>query len=577
MINFLLRKKLVILVSLVIAFVVGLPHLATPLFLNDARSYSPFSLTTKSSQTEFEEMYAYGSEVQAILRGQFPLNDVHTYEYRNHASPSFGETLPSVLYAVLAVATGSIEKSFIIGDFIFPFLISFLLIEFLKKQTKNAALSILIAIGVIFFWDLIYYLPNVTRTISYLINLSPVNIGRTFNPQLPFLLLVLLLNFLFSCRKPKVFLSGITYGALFYSYIFYWETCTIFLVAWGGYCFLSNKKIAAALPIIKIILIGLVIAAPYLINSLHFSTSKLAEDFILRTTLPITSVIPDFFWRYFIFALSFILIPRKRNQLDWIIFVLMLSSVLMPPISNLLVGRDLETFHYIRRWFYPFSVIAVFLLLSAAVKIIKLPPLYNVKVVLFSISALLLCLVTVNQLNFSYTVKNDHQVSTDRRNIYQWIQNHTLPSSVFGSPEILEELALNSYTGRYIYLPPGDRTLVPTKQNIYRAIHLNKLVGMSSEVTAEVLKDQKKNFKGNERYSSHVLGFQLNTYPKKKIDTLAKDNCVPKARLDFVLISPQFPKNMLDVPYPVAYRSGDFVIYNVSNENTNHISYCSSL
>lgn len=577
MIKFLLGQKLFLLVSFLFASIVFLPHVVTPVFLPKGSSYSPFSLSTQSSQMEFEEMYAYASEAQAFVRERSPFGDVHTFEYRQSRSPSLGELFPSVVYGSLTLVTGSIESAFVIGDFIFPFLISLLLLRFTKMLVKNSYQSIFTTLLIIFFWSLIYYLPYPIQTLEYVFGWpipDTILVGRAFNPQIPFMLLLLFLN-LFFAKRPKLFWAGIAAGIMFYTYVFYWQMCLVFLGIWIVVLMCKRKQLSDILPVVKVLFIALLIALPYLVNSYLFAESVLATDFLLRTTLPLDGVIPGFFWRYLGILTLFALLLRKEKANAGIVICLLVSCLAAVAISSLLLQRDLENFHYIRRWFFPFSIVLLVQVANTFVTKPKIKAILasNNKPVLVTIFAVLLFVATLNQLRLAYALKDDKTISHSRDELYRWINKNTGTNDVVGSLDVVESLAVTSYTGRFIYLPPGDRTIVSTRENIERAFYLGRLSGVSEGQILAMLNNQDNNFPGNERFSSHVLGFRLTNYPKNLIKAISSEKCRPEAKIDYILVTPKI-KDFVKVSGTVAYRNSDYLVYNISNEKSNNIRRC---
>ena len=111
------NKLLLTFFILLVSLIYGLPHIIIGSKLG--ANYTPFSLSPKSP-TAADETYGYAGFANHIYKGNLLLKEAYVYEYRNYPTPLIADNVPALAYAFLAKLTGSLEKAYIVSDFIFP-------------------------------------------------------------------------------------------------------------------------------------------------------------------------------------------------------------------------------------------------------------------------------------------------------------------------------------------------------------------------------------------------------------------------------------------------------------------------
>lgn len=537
-------KKFILPTLIILTSIIyGLPHIL--LISKLGNSYTPFTLT--GSPIARDETYAYAPEVNYILKGHLFLKDAYVYEYSNYPTPFMGETAPSLVFALLSKLTGSIENAFIASDYIFPPIIFFLLYIVTNKLIKNRLYAVAVAFLTTIARDLIAVIPFPHETFQYLTFVEGQNyllyFSRAFHPQVTFIFFIIsFISFLNLIKYPAsrkyIIYSGILFGSLFYSYIFYWTYFAAFYFLIIVY-FLVQKEKEILKSLIIAGFIAFIIAVPYLYNIYSFYKLEIAADFVAKSSLdnvplPITLI------RYFLVAALLYLTTRKKDTKFKILVLFILAGVLITPISKMLIGQDLETFHYLRRALMPFATIGLFTSIYFILGGKK------IQINILSIIILIAFLgYGINvQVVASGKIQNSHIKDSNREEVFHWLSNNTQKESVVGSVNTDFESLIPVYTQNRVFFPPTDRTVTPTHEGVTRYAILSNLLNINSDW-------QKKNL---DKIISYLFIYQsydenrsLNISSSKRkeaeneIDLESQGSwkeSLKKYRLDYVVVTP---------------------------------------
>ena len=531
---------LIVLVSLIY----GLPHII--LFNKLGENYNPLVISDKSPIAR-DEAFAYAPFVNYILKGHLFLKDAYVAEYANLPTPYLGETAPSIVFAVLAKLTGSIEQAFIAGDFIFPPIIFLLLYKLSSLFINHKLFATSVAFLTVISRDFIAVIPYPHETFQYLTFAEGQNyllfFSRAFHPQLTFIFFIsAILLTIKLLKNPKSLLAilalGLVFGLLFYSYVFHW---TYFFLTFS-FIFLYNlikKNLPATRALFVSGAIALLIGSFYLYNAWQFSQLAQAFDFVAKTSLhslplPLTLV------RYLIITTIFLAIVKLKDHQSAVLFLALLSGVVISPLSKLVIGQDLETFHYLRRALMPLSTIALFIIIYYFLGRKRIF-VTTISIVLF-FTALLLGVRT--QLIATDKIQTVHVKDTQLETVFNWLGTNTPKDSVVGSLDTTFSSLLPTYTENYVYFPPTDRTVTLTYEGVERYAILSNILGIDTNW-------QKKNL---DNIISYLFVYQayndqnnldLNS-PKRRqaeiqIDFIAKSSLekeIKKYKLDYIVVTP---------------------------------------
>lgn len=541
-----MRFKLFLTICIItVAVIYGLPNIILNIKLEG--DYTPLTITGNSPIAR-DEAFAYAPFVNYIQTGHFFVRDVYVSEYSNAPTPFIGESLPSAVFAILSALSGSIEKAFIIGDFIFPPIIFFLTFSLASFFLKNKYYALSVAFFTVLARDFITVIPFPHATFQYLTVAEGQNyllyLSRAFHPQLTFIFfLAAFISFLKLSLDPSkkiwIIATGLFFGSLFYSYVFYWTYFSLFFLMVSVYSLITkNWKLLRSLFATGVIVFAL--SFYYLIIIYQFHNLDLYRDFVEKTSLD-TLPIPVTLLRYLCLAVTFFLISRKVKPGFYTIFIFILTGIIIGPFSKVLLGQDLETFHYIRRALQPFATIVFMIIIYDLTKRYK--NFIGVLSVLIFTTALFLGLRT--QIIASEKISQSHILDLDQREVFNWLRNNTSQDSVVGSVNTTFNSLIPVFSNNKTFFPPTDRTIMPSIEGVERYAILSNVLGIDKNW-------QKKNL---DNIVSYLFVYQsyddqnnldLNSLRRRQaeeqIESVSKKNLkweIDKYKLDYIVITPE--------------------------------------
>lgn len=565
-------RILICLAIFLVSLIYGLPNLLLTYKLGN--DYAPLVIT-KYSPIARDEAYAYAPQVKHILEGNLTVQDILVEEYKNYPTPFFGETLPAQIFALLATLTGSIPKAFVAADFIFPPIIFLLLFLLSRILIKDQLLALAAALVATISRDLIAVLPYPHETFLYLTNAEGRNyflhLARAFHPQLTFIFfLTAFLSLKNLIEKPGklvyILFMGISFGALFYSYLFYWT----YFVGFTGLVFLYlllKKEIIVLKNLMSASVIAAIIALPYFLNMFKFYQLDLASDFILKSSSPHVGI-PLTIFRYLVIAIAFLFLFKaqaKEKLPKMLIFLFLLSGVLLPVISNLVIGQNLETMHYVRRALMPIATVVL------TATIVKLIDKRETFVRITSILAIVGVLVFAakSQIIAANLVAKYHTIDQDQQFLFWWLNQNTKPNDVVGSLDTTFNQYLSLYTHNKLYFPPTDRTITPTEEGTIRYTTLANLLGIDSTWQKQNL-DNVLSYMFIYQAYTEGIGLDFNSpkryHAEELIDSSANGNWQKNLalyKLDYIVLIPnELPVSDPNLEFAKPIMSiGEYVVF----------------
>lgn len=516
------------------------------LFSKYGSNFTPFTL--KGSPIARDEAFAYAPEVRFVLNNKSLLKEVYVEEYKNSPTPFMGETAPSALFAILTWLTGSLEKSFIAADFIFPPIVFVVLFFIAKKFIKNYFFALSAAFVATISRDFIAVIPYPAEIIKYLTvqenQTYLLYFSRAFHPQVSLVFLLAPLLAVFALIKnPKdvknILVLGIFFGIVFYSYVFYWTLFCFFYAILGTYL-LWKKQYTVVKSLLVSSLVALPIAAAYLLNMYHFYQLDTINDFVTKSSLH-NMPAPLILIRYLVLGIILLTVAKKKDIDFTILITFLFAGILITPVSKFLIGQDLETLHYLRRALMPIATISLFIIV------------YNLlanKKALLTYSALLTLVVfsvygVKTQLTATDLIKPSHLRNLDLENTMAWLNKNAEKSAVIGSLDPNFSSLIPVYTNHKVFMPPTDRTVMPTYEGIERYKILSELLGIDNNAQKEELDNLVSYFFV---YQSYDQNRALNKdsprrqQAENQIEELSQNNAwidkLSKIKLDYVVVTP---------------------------------------
>jgi hypothetical protein len=457
------NRALVLVTTLVVSVLFGLPHLVIPALLGDNRVYTPFAVSGVSALT-YDETSSYAAYVNYTLRHAAPPYDTDVFEDENVPVPT--TLAPYVMLAGAAAVLGGVDRAFIYADFILPPLALLIVFALLYDITRRHLLALVGALTVL----LVSFGPrNLFSPLLQAFNydtsglIQPLEFSRSIHPEVSFTLLIASIWLLWLTLKRGKPLFAIAAGALgsllFYTYVYYWPVwiaaCLVLLLV------VPSRRRALLLTN----LVTWICSIPFWWTLLEASHYPGFQNVLARHTSEVGHVPPPAKVVYtFGATLLFLLCvavylrsgpaftgPRRR-------VVVFFSAIFLAAVAALnmeiLVGFNVESMlHFPNRLFQPFLTLAAFAL--------AIPPLVRLKhsqAALLVAGIGLLALGTARQLTMSASVADAHEYAPQHRLLFDWLNTHTsLDDVVLATAKDVNDL-IPVFTQDRVFVPNGERT-----------------------------------------------------------------------------------------------------------------------
>lgn len=520
------RKETIFLIffASVIVFLYAIFHLV--IIKKLSISSSPYYWVTPIVQEDY--IFHIWPGIREVFDGYFPRGDVDLIEYKNLFYTLQPQFTPLFFYPFLLLL-----KSFQliwVAEPIFYAIIFLLLYYLFNLLINNKKVAIFFS----FLYTTIRMLPYFLLPQSYdglktIIKLFlPVTLPGNrpllmseslMESHLPGALILLLfyiffLLFLKTEKRKFIFLAGIFYGLLFYTYTFYWINTTfalgifvifnlplkqiLFFLKEKEASYFNAEKRSFIYKLIKILLIGLLVGVPYWLNYLnlknlsHFTdiTQRLAGHETFGRHFDLS------FWPLYIWygVLIFLLFRwgKEEGKIHYAKFFI--SAIIANFISfNLqtILGFNLPASHWQFRTIT--TILAstqVVLLFWFLQKLIEKTP--WLKKIFFVTAIVIVLLVTsgaisaqINKADKSY-YQHFSQIDPNIMLGLDWLNKNTPKDAVIMSPSFYMNNLIAVYTDKNIFIPRGLNTLASNAEIKQRVYLTYKLYGFGQQTFEQI-------------------------------------------------------------------------------------------
>lgn len=520
----------------VVSFSFGCPHIIMSKMLkSEGKEYTPLTIDNFS--------YAKWDEVGYALRVR------RAYDGRYFDSGYFfPPALHPFLFAFLSHAAGSMEKVFILGDFIFPPILFLMVYLLLMKITARRSWSVLGSSAVLYGHHLLSAFPPVTLTrartfIGYLVNYAdgraPLEFSRLADSQFTFILVIAAFYFFYrSLSQDRILhgaIAGVFLALLFYCYMYFW---TFFLGTAGilFVWFLLRKEWKKALLSAIPPLIGLVLSIPLWL-SVPSTREQGYQELLIRYGLEQNRLptLPGF---YLFFAACFVLIYRARDLAFRFLTAGFLSGMILLNI-NVVTGMTILKNHWNSRILQQWIIMMIVVLLKKFAEQDYHWPAARSLVHFLRKQTVLLCAVfTLGFIGYGYythvrfAVKNysDYTLPSELREAFEWLNRNTPNGSVVLSCSFKTSFLLSAYTHNEAYLPNGLEKIMTNEELSERFIIVNKIFNVPSAYVEELMTPDNpgnKRLPADERFGTMYLfhfnqGYLSNERKKHILERLSR-------------------------------------------------------
>jgi len=444
-----------IIVALIVGIIFSFYHLTIP-NLWGVKSYSPLSLNSLSPSVEVDEAIFYATKTREIFDGHFKLSDLMIAEYKQSPSVFLGELVPASLTAALSKLGKGVEFGFMISDFLFPALGFLSLTWFLYWLTKNQSWAMIGALLTMFFYHYagyLPYLPSILRLIIKALDAGRISfMVRSFHSQITLPLFVIFLTFLYQQKKR---LSGVMLGVLAYSHFFYFS----FALALLGLRLKKN---------LKGLVLGLLIALPYLVSLIQFKQSSLSADFFDKIYYSPKIDKNQVIVLVLGLGLTWLV---KNKQKRWFFRDIFITGLgLMVGSALLKFGLDDPIGHWMLRAIYPSLIMLIVVILAERIK---------------KINAVITILIIISLLGYQFRTHWQYfknaalafYLEPKKKELFNWLNENTPNGSVVVTNSLKDNLYLQIYTHNNSYIPRAQISLAPTAEAEERFLIAQKMAG----------------------------------------------------------------------------------------------------
>lgn len=573
-----------IILSMVVGAIYASHHFFIPALLDSSRqTYYP--ITTK---TYYDEAIFYAPRANAAFLGQWIVGDFGLGEHPY--GPSILPVLNPIVLGKLGLLAGSMRTGFMVSDFLFPAIL-FLIIYFLVWEiTSRRIPALLFSSLFIFVPKFGIYIPPVSflnlrelikSALPFLQTEEVLHFSQFEEPKITFLFMSLCFYFIYRALKrnerftplenaPRlaagslrpirtrgvmlnassltgftVYIAGISFGLLFYTYLYDWASTLVALVIMG-IIFLFKKDYSRVKQIAVIVGVGALVSSFYWYNLWQILHLPNHQDIIARAGGEFSHHIRfSTVWKSYLRALVLVaalwLFWLKREKNIAIFLSAFLLAYFVAVNAQVITGFNPHPDHWYRVQFFPIAITFFLLGLWFFDHYFKVSSLYAFLFLLYFYAA-----VFYSQVMYSIQYADAYGIDKDKLASYEWLNQHVSQGSVVGSisPSINWDIQL--HTHQKPFLPFGLSTLASDKELWERFMIMSKIFGVSPQKFAKVfIQDSMVFYLFNEEYGSHNFDSSFRSYKRKIPDAIVEE----KANL----YNEYFGSSSFDIPYHLDY------------------------
>lgn len=488
-----------LLLALLVSFVYGSHHVFIARILaGRGLAYQPVTVSANRDEGLF-----YGHRVRAAYEGQWKASDIAVAG--NEKSPWLLPIANPVILGALGRIAGSLERAYVLSDFLFPPLIFFLLyllaVELGMRRNRSRAFATLFVFTPKVFTFIPPFTPAIFRQFIETIVPDPSNplfFTRFEYPKVTFLFFALasylLVRALRRGGNRNVIAAGVAAGILFYTYLYDW------VYFYGGMgiltlLFLFGRQRVFAYRIVAVMGIGALVSIPYWVNFLALRQSPHYGDLAARMGIELGRAVR---WETVLKSYARILALggllwfffRKKDLMRARFLIAFLSVYFLTVNAQVVLGFNPHPDHWHRIQFLAIGLgvwFIVFHVLDRQKLLSFMPATRRMAQGIFIMYVF--GAFFFQQLLFSAVNAGRYTASASYVRSYAWIRDHVPPGSVIGSIPSLTNGEFSLYVHRKSFLPNGFHTTVSNDEIWKRLMLISKIYQISPEQFAANLAD----------------------------------------------------------------------------------------
>ncbi len=555
-------------IALVIALAIGLVyashHFFIPAFFLDLHSvvYEPITRTDYGDEVLLYAPRAHDAFLNFGVRGDFSLA-----EYPH--SPAMLSMLNPLLLGGIGKILGSIHAGIIVSDIIFPsaifFIVYLLLCELGIGMYGSLFFSTIFVMAPQFGISIppiySFHLRTLASSIfPFLTKSESLYFSHFDEPKLTFVFLVFfiyaVMRALKYMRLGDTVIAGISFGILFYTYLFDWGTCAVSLGLMALF-FLVTKDYRRFKIIAAISGIGIGISSYYWINLFMLKNISSGKDVILRLGGEFSHHIRlSTVWKSYARAIALAILlwiyARKQAKEGVIAIAAILLSYIVVVNEQAITGFNVQPDHWYRVQFLVISISIFFLVFLLWQRIAGVWTKKFVRGACLLYIGYALAAMLAGQYVYSRDKAHIFSFPIPYAKSFDWLEKNTEANSVVGTFPFEGNVDVELHTKNKIFLPFGLSTIAPDKELWQRYMIMAALWDTDIHTFASISEGGNANYLFGDEYGDHTfdanfLGYQWHIpdnvmieKTKEYTDMLhAKGSFILPYRLDYLFVDKQ--------------------------------------
>lgn len=487
---------IVLALALMVGLVYASHHFFIPLFFLDSEKefYAPIAGDYGDEKLLYGPR-AHDAFLNFGIRGDFSLAEFPK-------SPAIFPMLNPLLLGALGKIFGSMNAGIIASDIIFPSLIFFILYLVMREAGAGGSASVFFSTLFVMSPQFGISIPPVSsfhlRTLAqaifpFLAKNEALFFSHFDEPKLTFLFFALCLYMILRALKRQtrgdIVLAGISFGVLFYTYLYDWATMLVSICLMAIY-FLIIKDYRKFKILAAVFAMGICVSIYYWINLIMLKNLSTGQDVIARLGGEFShqlrfATVWKSYARAVILAVFLWIYARRQAKEAVIVLCAVLLSYIVVVNEQVITGFNIQPDHWYRVQFLPIAS-AVFLL---ALALWRKFTWIEIKLYMpfVSLSFFLFFFVSAFYGQYVYSANHAHgfAISLERMQGYQWLNDHISADAVVGSYSFDENIHLQLYTQNKIFLPFGLSTIASQAEIWQRYMIMSRLWGLNSDEFAD--------------------------------------------------------------------------------------------
>lgn len=537
-----LIKGKIILFALIVGLVYILPHI---LFIFEYdRNYHLFF-------NNYEENLFYVARAREKYDGNYLSSDPYIYENktRPYARPFLSEYLVGILGKILGL---SIDSLFLMGDFVFPIIIFYLLFYFLNLFVRSPSLSLMGSVVVL--------LAEFPDSLKALLKLNFPNntliFSRYINPQFQYIFFVACLIFIYKSlvngRVIDFLFSGLFLGLLFYMFLYFWIYILVGLFVLSLYLVFKGK-FKQIKTILFIFTEALFISIPFWINYLRLTSLPFYNEMMTRIGLQ-TSRHIIILKLPILILITFIFFYKKRDFNFYFLLAFLLGGLLCMN-QQVLTGWTILPDYLYSNVYRQMIIMAGIVLLDRFLEESK----FRERFIRFFLITSFTFSISIGIITQVYNYEKNRHIQFQQQNLYDafvWLQDNTKKEDVVLASDRTASLIPiythnNVYWSNYIFDYANS-----DKDILERFFLLSRLLGINEDRVMDYIFTYRKEEDSNvffgvryekQSYQNFNQGIKINLpqdvydYIKQRYRAFQKEDInmlLNRFRLDYIFYGP---------------------------------------